>query len=425
MNWGEFLYAHAIEEGVLLMLLVCSAFFSGSETAMFSLTRGQLHHMRAGASRIGHLIARLMNRPQRVLNTLLLGNMIVNVAYSASAALIIFDLEAVGAPAYVVAAASLVPVLVLILAGEVAPKMIAYVVHVRWAEAVALPLYAIGRVLRPLLWALDVLLVAPLVRILAPRSRRSGDVTGEELSALLQLSARRGVISHDVGRLIQEIRELTDIRVADVMVPRVDMVSYDVDGPREGLVRLFRRTHLRKIPVYRGDLDGILGVVHAKRLVMNPEAPLDRIVTPLPFVPTAVNLEQLLRRFRDDGTQTAVVVDEYGGTAGLIALEDVLEEIVGDIADRHETDTEPAVVGAGEHEYLIDGDLAIHEWVDAFAIELSSGHISTIGGFVTSLLDRLPRVGDTAAYRNLRFTVESMQRRRIGKLRVKLMEAGT
>ena len=118
----------------------------------------------------------------------------------------------------------------------------------------------------------------------------------------------------------------------------------------------------------------------------------------------------------------AVVLDEYGGTAGLITLEDVLEEVVGDIADRHEPAGGPAVQHAGEREYLLDGDLAIHEWVDAFGLDLSEKRITTIGGFVTSLLGRLPHVGDEVSYRNLKFRVESMRHRRVGTLRLTLME---
>ncbi|MBL7134658.1 MAG: CBS domain-containing protein, partial [Phycisphaerae bacterium] len=201
-----------------------------------------------------------------------------------------------------------------------------------------------------------------------------------------------------------------------------DMITYDVDGPREGLVELFRRTHLRKVPVYSGHVDNIIGVVHAKRLLLREAAAVGELVVKVPFIPGAASVERALMQFRVMRTQMAVVVDEYGGTAGLVTLEDVLEEIVGDIPDRHDVQRGPAVAQTGRREYLIDGDLAIHEWIDTFKMDLSGKRISTIGGFVTSLIGRIPRVGDTAVYRNLCFTVVSMRRRRVARLRLELTE---
>ena len=421
VTWGQFFWSHAAQEVALAALVLCSGFFSGSETALFSLTRGQLYRLRGSPNRIQHLVASLMLRPQRLLNTILMGNMLVNVAYASIAALVIMDLERAGAPAWSVAVASLVPLGVLILAGEVAPKMVAFVLGLRWAEAVAVPMSLLGKAMLAPLWVLDALLVTPLTRVIAPRPQQTPDVTAEELGALLQLSAKRGVISRDVGQLIQEIHELSDLRVRDIMVPRVDLISYDVQGPRAGLMELFRRTHLRKIPVFEGDIDQIVGVVHAKRLLMDPAADLADLVVKVPFVPEPASLEQVLLRFRTMGTQMGIVVDEYGGTAGLVTLVDVLEEIVGDIADDHELAAAPAFEQLSETQYRIAGDLAIHDWADAFKIDLGSGHISTVGGFITSLLGHLPHVGETVTYRNLEFTVESMAGRRIGKLLLRLL----
>jgi CBS domain containing-hemolysin-like protein len=241
---------------------------------------------------------------------------------------------------------------------------------------------------------------------------------------VLGLSARRGVIGHDAGELMQEIVGLTDLRARDVMVPRVDVIAYDVDAPPAGLAELFRKTRLKKVPVYRRDLDGVVGVVYAKRLLLTPQTPLRQLVEKVPFVPEAANLEKVLLQFRVTRAKTAIVVDEYGGTAGLVTLRDVLEEIVGNIPDPDEAARQPAVRKIGGREHLVDGHLAIHEWADAFRMDLSGRRISTVGGFVTSLLGRIPKAGDSVSYRNLRFTVESLRGRRIDKLRVELIEEG-
>jgi CBS domain containing-hemolysin-like protein len=206
------------------------------------------------------------------------------------------------------------------------------------------------------------------------------------------------------------------------MVPRVDVVAYDLDGPREGLEALFRKTRLRKIPVFRNGIDNILGVVHAKRLFLSPQASPADLVVKVPFVPEAANLERVLIQFRVTRTQMAIVVDEFGGTAGLITLREILEEIVGDLPEAHEPAGGLAVQKVSDKEYLIDGDLAFHEWADAFDVDLSGKRITTLGGFVTSVLGRIARVDDVVQYRNLRFTVLSMRRRRVGKMCLELTE---
>ena len=419
--WARFMASHGWWFAVLGGLLVCSGFFSGSETALFSLSRAQLNRMRRGRAG-GRLAAALMDSPRRLLSTLLFGNLLVNVAYAGISASITLELARGDSPVWAPAAASLAALLVLILVGEVTPKMLAITGADRWASIAAPPLTVFTRAVAPALWLLEHALVGPLTRMIAPAPGLAADITPEELGGVLTLSAKRGVIDRDVNALLQEIVELTDLRVCDIMVPRVDMITYDVDGSREHLVELFRRTHLRKVPVYSGHVDKIVGVVHAKRLLLREAAAIRELVADVPFIPEAASVERALMQFRVKRAQMAVVVDEYGGTAGLVTLEDVLEEIVGDIPDPHDVQPGPAVEQTGEREYLIDGDLAIHEWVDAFKMDLSGKRISTIGRFVTSLIGRIPSEGDTADYRNLRFTVQTMRRRRVGRLRLELTE---
>ena len=425
MNWGAFLAEHLWQGPTLLLLLVGSGFFSGTETALFNLTRGQIHRLRHGGP-TGHLIATLTARPQRLLNTLLLGNMLVNVAYAGISSVILLDLRRAGAAGWVVAAASLVAMLGLILLGEVAPKMLAYALHEQWARLAAWVVWLVERILVPIIWLLEALFVRPMTRILAPRpADGAGDISEQELGAVLSLSAKRGVLDHDANALLQEIIELSDLRVRDIMVPRVDMIAYDVDAGRDGLAELFRQTHLRKIPVYEGTPDNVLGVVPAKRLLLAPRTPLRDLVRPVPFLPDAARVERALLRFRVTRTQMAIVVDEYGGTAGLVTLEDILEQIVGDIPEPQDAPAGPAVQFVADNVYRIDGDLPIHAWVDTFRIDLSGRRISTLGGFVTAQLGRIPRAGDTVTYRNLRFHVESMRGRRVGAVRLELLQEAT
>ncbi|MDP7637154.1 MAG: hemolysin family protein [Phycisphaerae bacterium] len=419
--WGDFFTVHVWQLSAMAGLLICSAFFSGSETAMFNLSRRQLHRL-AGSGRAGGIVASLRRRPHDLLHALLLGNLLVNVAYTAIAAMLVFRLGQSLLPRWAAAAGSLAAMVVLILTGEVAPKMLALVWGPRWVLLCATPLVMFQRGLWPLLWVVRRLAVGPITRLVAPGRTQGGEISQAELAALLDLTARRGAIDRDTSAMLQEIIELTDLHTADIMVPRVDMVAYDINGPRAGLVALFKSTGLRKIPVYDDDLDHIIGVVHAKRLLLSDRTDIRGLIAPVTFMPESANVERLLAHFRRCRAQLAVVVDEYGGTAGLVTLEDVVEEIVGEMPDPRGRLLGPVVRRVGDGQYILDGNLAIHEWADVFGVDLHHGRISTIGGFVTSLLGRIPRVGDAADYHNLRFTVVSLQGRRIGQLKLQLEE---
>jgi putative hemolysin len=421
--WGQFLAERLWQLLLLAGLLALSAFFSASETALFSLTPGQLYRLRRGRA-VERAAAALMAHPQQILLSLLLANLLVNTTYSTVSAVIIIDLLApkMALSPWLVPVVSVAPLLALILVGEVLPKMLALPVAEGWALAAAGPLTLLKKALLPVIVAMHKAVIGPLVRIFAPRQAGSPNISSEELGALLDLSAKRGILDTKTNVLLQEIMELTDLRVADIMVPRVDMICYDLDAPRAGLIRMIQDKRLRRVPVYDKDVDHILGVVQAKRVLLSPDRPLREMVVPVPFVPQAANLERALLQLRVKRSQLAVVVDEYGGTAGLVTLEDILEEVVGDIPDRHEGAQAPAVQKIGPGRYVLDGDVGIHEWDDAFGMDLRRRRISTLAGFVTSLLGRIPAVGDTVQYRNLHFTILSVRRRRIGQLQLELRE---
>ncbi len=418
MTWTEYFASHMAMLLAALVLLAVAAALNAAETAFFNLTAGQLGHLAKGGT-LGKLVARLMSHPRRLLNTILLANALTVTAYSALVAITLLDMEGMGLPAAAMAALALLPVLALILLAEIAPKSLALAASQRLACLLAPPLALLQKLFSPALWLMERVFINPLTRLLSSGGAEDTTINADELAALLDLSARRGVIAHEASELLREIVSLTGLRVGDVMVPRVDMIACDADAPPQKLRELFREARLRRIPVYEGDIDHIVGVVHAKRFLLNPDKPIRELVVKVPFVPEAANVERLLVQLRVTRQQMALVVDEYGGTAGLVTLEDVLEEIVGDIPDPNMGER-PLVARVGQNQYLIDGELGVHEWADVFGTNLSAKRISTIGGFVTSLLGRIPKAGDTAAYRNLRFTVDSMRGRRIAKLRLEL-----
>ncbi len=421
---GAFCVRQAWQLLVLVGLLAGSAFFSGAETAVFALSRGQLYRLGQDSRRWVRVVPRLMRRPDSVLTTVLLGTNVIRILYFVFSTLLIVKVRAevdhghIWAP--VLAAGTLLAVIIF---SEIIPKTISFVAPMRLAPLVAPVLAALGQAVEPVRRLLMAFLVDPLTRLLAPARRHRGELTPEEMTALLALSQKRGLIGQDETEMLQEVLELTDLKAADIMVPRVDVVAYDADGSPEGLMQLIREKQITKVPVCEGDLDHAVGVVYAKRLLVSPGKRLREIATPVEFVPESAPLERVLMQLRAARSQLAMVVDEYGGTAGLVTLEDVLEEIVGDIPDAREARRSPPVQRLSGTEWLVDGDLPIHEWAQAFPTELSRTRFSTVGGFVISLLQQLPRVGQTAAYHNVTFTVEAVRRRRIALLRVQLKEA--
>ncbi|MGD8450586.1 MAG: hemolysin family protein [Phycisphaerae bacterium] len=406
---------------LMLGLLVCSGAFSGSETVLFSLSRTQLEQAAGSANPFRRSAARLMRRPRDTLLVILLANTAVNVALFAVSYVFFGQLAASSSP-WVTPVAGLVSVLVVVVFGEVVPKVLA----VRFAERAA-PLAAalvgpVGYVARPLGRIIDLLIAEPFRRVVLGRPTRGPtprhDVSVEELKALLQMSRRRGEIDRVEDRFLREIVDLGSLRVRDLMVPRVEVEAYDIDEPAEGLRALMRETRLKKVPVYEGSMDNVVGLVYAKMLFLEADRPLREVVMPVRFVPDLATCEHLLQHFRETRTQLAIAVDEFGGMAGLVTLEDVLEAIVGDISDPEEALGEPETHQLSESEYEISGQLDVRYWTQTFGLPRQTERVATVGGLVTARLGRPAQIGDVVELGNVELHVTSVQRRRVHRLRL-------
>ncbi len=410
----------------LLVLLCCSALFSGSETALFALTRHQLYRFDRSGRRSGKMVAQLMRRPRHVLLTILICNTTVNVLIFADGYVIS---QYLGGGSIVGALVGGVgSVLAVVVFGEVLPKAVAYARAAHLAPVLAPLIQACVLVLSPIRWMLNTLLVEPTTRLwLGPR-RAARYVTTEELKMLLEMSQRHGVIDTDESTMLQQVVSLAELKVRNVMVPRVDVQAFDLAGDPEHLRELMRRTRLKKVPVYEQDLDRIVGLIYAKDVFLEaaakdrPHRPLRDLVRPVRFVPEQITLAHLVAHFRQTRTQLAIVVDEYGGMAGLVALEDVLELIVGDIAEPGEPITAPPVQQIDERTFLIAGSLSVRDWANAFGVRVLDERIATVGGLMLAQLGRIAREGDRVRFVNLELTVERTRRRRIELLRLKLLE---
>ncbi|MBN1506775.1 MAG: HlyC/CorC family transporter [Sedimentisphaerales bacterium] len=394
---------------VMLLLLACSAFFSGSETAFFSLTRRQIKQLSVSANRLEKLVAGLLRKPGHLLNCLLLGGMTVNVLYYAIASVLVLHTgRAWGWGAGT--ALALATFILLVLFGELLPKSTVYSNARPLAVAAALPVFFVVQALGPIALLARVVFLEPVLRLLFDRPGTPGAMTLAEFRALVELSRRRGLFTPEENRLLAEVVDLGTLKVRHVMRPRVDMIAANVSDSPDVVRDLMLTRRLTKMPVYVRNVDNVVGLVHLRQLFLKTGVLLDQLVQPVQFVPEQKTVESLLEFFRKTRTDMAVVVDEYGGIAGIVQLEDIAEELVGrmDLG----TGDEP-IQQLGPFRYRLAGDLAMHEWADALGIDLEETRQSTIGGLVTALLERVPRKDDVAHLGNLKFTVERVRRHRI------------
>jgi putative hemolysin len=403
----------------MLLLLVCSAFLSGSETAFFNLSHRQAKNFQASTNKFHKLVATLLNNPRRLLTSLLFGNMVVNVLFFALASVLSLDFAKNFGPAagFITAAVAFVA---LLLFGEMLPKSLAYSHSRQFCIAAAPASFLCTRILAPVLKIFEFALVTPLLRLLIGPAEKPGPpstVTADQFKTIIESSRQRGLITGHENKLFAEVIELGFLKVRHVMRPRVDMITCEINDSAAEALQLMAENNLTKIPVYTKHLDNIVGYLHQRNLLLAPDAPIAKLLKKVNFVPEQKTVESLLEFFRKSKTDMAIVVDEYGGIAGAVSVEDIVEELIGPI--------EPAgpielIEQIGPGRYRLAADLAIHDWAQAFGIDLAQTRLATIGGLVTAMLGRIPKQGDMAYLGNLKFTVENVRKRRIETLLLEL-----
>jgi putative hemolysin len=432
---------------LLAVLLGASGFFSGAETVLFSLSRHERARMKKSANRLDVIAATLVDHPRSLLTALLMGNMTCNIVIFVVSAILLARLGAAlqvarpGGPAevawwgrLVVAGLVAVPPLLVTYVADVFPKVIGSLNNTRIAPLIALPVATLVKALWPVTKLLDQAVMRPVHRLVGER-RSAALFSAGELRELLEMSQRQGVIDVSENQLLQEVVRIADLKVRDVMTPRVDMVAFNLSAGEGGggdvLLGLFRKSHLAKLPVYEGQIDNIVGLIYAKALLLETGATggdlkkvdLRKLVQPVRFVPEQQTLERLLVHLRQTKTQLAIVVDEFGGLVGVVALEDVVEQMVGDIYEPHDAPSR-TVQRVGDDEFLVPGDLSVADWMDAFGAKIEATHTTTVAGLLAAILRRLPREGDEVRLAHLVMRVDAMRGRRVDRVRLKLVANG-
>jgi putative hemolysin len=397
---------------VLKVVLLCmSALISGSETALLSLDEEQ-------ARRVGPRAQALLARPQQLLSAVLIANVAVNTLFFAFAARGAED--AVGLDAWIEGLLALALVVVF---GEVLPKNLARRSPEPIARIAAPFLSVIAVFTSPLARLLELALV-PLYRVLGRFGEREQGLSSSAISDALRQAAEQGHLLGDEARFLTAIVRLEDMRVREVMTPRVDLIVLDVS--EEGRADVVRRALDTKTPwvlVVDGRPDAIIGRVRTRNLAVHVARPVREMLEPCVFVPEVAFAVSALRVLREQHVAEGVVIDEWGGTAGLVSVETIFEEVVGDLRVEGEATYQP-VVELEDGSFEIDGALSIRDWNERFGQGVVPREFETLSGFVTALLGRLPKVGDSCTSGPLEFRVLRMRRRRIERVGVRALETG-
>jgi CBS domain containing-hemolysin-like protein len=398
---------------LLLVLMTLSAFFSGSETVLFSLSPIQIQRIRNRNAVAGARLEALLSDPALMLSTLLVGNTLVNFAIASLGYMVIHAL----APAWGTAIAIPLMTLTLLLFGEVAPKRVA----ISHAERLA-PLCS--RLLLFWLWLLRPfnLVLTSGSRVFKKALRRERRaLSNDELRTVVEVGEEQGVLDPEEASMVDGIMRLSELKASDEMTPRVDMVGLDLDTPVEKQLEIARKSHFRHLPVYVRTPDAIEGFVDAAQLLLDPSQDVRKVTSPALFVPENVSLDDLLVTFQRSGKHIACVLDEYGGTAGLITRGDILELITAPVV-KHGDDERPEIRKLKQDVWLIDGTVSLDEINRQLDLALEADNADRLAGWITFHAGRLPQAGQTVEAQGCRATVRRLRKRRIDAVQLEVVE---
>ncbi|WP_267641186.1 hemolysin family protein [Haloarchaeobius amylolyticus] len=418
-------FVAALGAVAIMLLIVLSAFFSSSEIAMFSLAKHRVEALVEDGTPGAETVAELKNDPHRLLVTILVGNNLVNIAMSSIATglfgLYMSDGQAVLAATFGITA-------LVLLFGESAPKSYAVENTESWSLRIAKPLKVSEYVLMPLIVLFDYL-TRVVNSVTGGRSAiETSYVTRDEIQDMIETGEREGVIEEEEHEMLQRIFRFNNTIAKEVMTPRLDMQAVPKDAPiEEAIEKCIQSSHAR-IPVYEGSLDNVIGVVHIRDLVRDlnygESAPedikLSDLIHPTLHVPESKNADELMAEMRENRMHMVIVIDEFGTTEGLVTMEDMIEEIVGEILEGEE---EEPIEAIDEDTYIVKGEVNIEVVNEAMEIELPEGEeFETIAGFIFNRAGRLVEEGEEIDYGDIRITVEAVENTRIMKARLTRVE---
>ena len=415
---------NATEWFELIVLIICffvAAAASGTETALTSVGRLRVRFLAEQGSKAASILQRLRSDPNRYLSTVLFTNTLALIVASTATTLLTDSLFIKwGIPSqwhlWLALLVSFILSVILLIAAEVTPKTLA----IRYAERVALaaagPVDRLATALGPVLWAVTIVSRA----LTGGRAARAPYLTEQELLTLLHVSEEQGVIEEQEHQMIHGIIEIGDKTVREIMVPRTDIIAVEKHATLKDIVKVFKEHRHTRLPVYDADFDHVVGLMHTKDLLLyftlstSQEFDIEKILRPIKFTPEQKKVDELLHEMRTEKVHMMIVLDEYGGTAGLVSLEDLLEEIVGEIRDEYDSAEEEQLVVLNEHEARVDARFPLEELNSRLGLAIEeSGDYDSVGGYVHAQLGHIASAGDSFKGGRATWTVEKVKGRRI------------
>lgn len=411
-----------------LLLLVCSAFFSASEIAFFSLHKLQLRTMRESTHPLDRLVGHLMKHPGVLLTSILMSNSIVNVMLSILFAAPVERLFALTFlfPAPAAYGSSLVvTTAALVFFGEILPKVLVVRSSDAFARAAAVPIYLVDRLLMPLrngvIWITGVLFRATRFSEVRP----APFMTDEEFLSLISEGEAYGAIESEERQMIQGILEFNEVMLRELKVPRPDMVALRTTTTVGEALGVVRARRFSRMPVYEDDVDHIRGVLYAKDLLPSLErgevdTPISELMRRPHYVPETMSVADFVKLAQKRRTHLAIVVDEFGGTEGLITLEDALREVVGEMGDDRQEEKKCPIVEMESGTYIVEGNFSLEDLEALTGVNLENDTHLTVAGYVMEMTDKIPEQGDQIAVDNVVFTVEEVDGKRVSQVRIEV-----
>ena len=414
----------AIQLLSLIILLILSAFFSSAETSLTTVNKIRMRSMAEDGAKAALTVMKVIDDPSKMLSAILIGNNIVNLSASSIATTLTISIwgnKAIGLVTGILT-------LLILVFGEISPKTLATLYSEKLALAYAPVIYFLMTMLTPVIFVINHLSLGFLQLLRVDPNRKAESITEDELRTIVEVSHEEGVIESEERRMINNVFDFGDSMAKDVMVPRIDMTFANVESTYQELIEIFREERFTRLPVYEDNTDNVVGIINIKDLLLCTDEPSfqvrDYLREPY-FTYEYKKTSELMFEMRKASVNIVIVLDEYGATAGLITLEDLLEEIVGEIRDEYDEDEEDSLTRISDTEYIAEGSMKLDDLNDSLDLDLTSDDYDSVGGLVIGLLDHLPEAGEQVVQDGITFVVESVEKNRIDKIHLYLPQPDT
>lgn len=407
---------------ILIILLILSAFFSSAETALTTVNKIRLRSMMEEGNKRAGTVIKITDNSGKMLSAILIGNNIVNLTASSLSTTLT---QTLFGNQYIAYATGILTLVVLIF-GEITPKTISTL----YAEKISLvyaPVISFFMwILTPFIWIINNLSLIVLKLIHVNPNNKAAAITENELRTIVEVSHEEGVIETEEKKMITNVFDFGDSQARDVMIPRIDMTFANIDNTYNEIIEIFRAEKYTRLPVYEDTTDNVIGIINVKDLLLydsHEDFNVRDILREPYYAYEFKKTSELMEELKKTSNNITIVLDEYGSTVGMITLEDLLEEIVGEIRDEYDEDEKDPIEKISDNEYIIAGMTKLDDFNELAGTDLSSEEYDSVGGFIIELLDRLPETGDQVILPGLTFTVEKIDKNRIKTIHVLLSDS--